>query len=148
MTEGQVWPGSVQVPVLRLGDVLLVTIQGDLYDQSAEQLQHEVLRRIADGSVTGVVIDISTVEVVDSFLGRVFAEIAAGARLLAARTVVTGMRPSVAITMVELGLSLTGLSTALDVRSALEMLGEHLAGDPARPAFERGERGPGDTPRY
>ncbi|MEG8276108.1 STAS domain-containing protein [Streptomyces sp. AHA2] len=114
------------VPVLRLGDVLLVTLQGELHDAMAEQLQHDVATRIAQSRVTGVVIDISGVEIVDSFLGRVLAEIAAGAKLLAARTVLAGMRPAVAITLVELGLTLPGLRTALDVERAMEL----LAADP------------------
>ncbi|GAA1435464.1 STAS domain-containing protein [Streptomyces thermospinosisporus] len=110
------------VPVLRLGDVLLVTLQGDLYDSAAQQLQQDLSETIARSRVTGVVIDISGVEVVDSFLGRVLAEIAAQAELLAARTVVAGMRPAVAITLVELGLTLPGLRTALTTEDALELL--------------------------
>ncbi|OXS30986.1 anti-anti-sigma factor [Streptomyces sp. XY006] len=121
------------VPVLRLGDVLLVTLQGELHDGMAEQLQHDITSRIAGSRVTGVVIDISGVDIVDSFLGRVLAEIAAGAGLLAARTVLAGMRPAVAITLVELGLTLPGLRTALDVERAMEL----LTGDP-----RDGERSP------
>ncbi|MEU4463039.1 STAS domain-containing protein [Streptomyces sp. NPDC024017] len=111
------------VPVLQLGDVLLVTLQGELHDGMAEQLQQDITARISHSRVTGVVIDISGVEIVDSFLGRVLAEIAAGAKLLAARTVLAGMRPAVAITLVELGLTLPGMRTALDVERAMEMLG-------------------------
>ncbi|SMQ17363.1 rsbT antagonist protein RsbS [Streptomyces sp. Ag82_O1-12] len=111
------------VPVLQLGDVLLVTLQGELHDEMAEQLQQDITTRISDSRVSGVVIDISGVEIVDSFLGRVLAEIAAGAKLLAARTVLAGMRPAVAITLVELGLTLPGLRTALDVERAMELLG-------------------------
>ncbi|MEU0387101.1 STAS domain-containing protein [Streptomyces chartreusis] len=110
------------VPVLRLGDILLVTLQGELHDGMAEQLQQDITERIAHTRVTGVVIDISGVDIVDSFLGRVLAEIAAGAELLAARTVLAGMRPAVAITLVELGLTLPGLRTALDVERAMELL--------------------------
>lgn len=110
------------VPVLRLGDILLVTLQGELHDGMAEQLQQDITDRIAHTRVTGVVIDISGVDIVDSFLGRVLAEIAAGAELLAARTVLAGMRPAVAITLVELGLTLPGLRTALDVERAMELL--------------------------
>ena len=94
---------STHVPVLRLGDVLLVTLQGDLYDSTAQQLQQDIADSISRSGVTGVVIDISGMEIVDSFLGRVLAEIAAQSSLLAARTVVAGMRPAVAITLVELG---------------------------------------------
>ncbi|MEU2539847.1 STAS domain-containing protein [Streptomyces iakyrus] len=111
------------VPVLQLGDVLLVTLQGELHDGMAEQLQQDITARISHTRVNGVVIDISGVEIVDSFLGRVLAEIAAGAKLLAARTVLAGMRPAVAITLVELGLTLPGLRTALDVERAMEQLG-------------------------
>jgi rsbT antagonist protein RsbS len=108
--------------VLRLGEVLLVTLQGDLHDSMAQQLQQDIAATIVDSRVTGVVIDISGVEVIDSFLGRVLAEIAASASLLAARTVLAGMRPAVAITLVELGLTLPGLRTALTTEAALELL--------------------------
>ncbi|MFJ9733415.1 STAS domain-containing protein [Streptomyces sp. NPDC101169] len=118
----QPFSGQAQVPVLALGDILLVSLQGELHDGMAEQLQHDISSRIATSSVTGVVIDISGVDVVDSFLGRVLAEIASTARLLAARTVLAGMRPAVAITLVELGLTLPGLTTALDVDRAMELL--------------------------
>ncbi|WP_327312278.1 STAS domain-containing protein [Streptomyces sp. NBC_01235] len=123
--------GTAPVPVLRLGDVLLITLQGDLHDGTAEQLQQDVVEAIDRSRVTGVVIDISGVEMVDSFLGRVLAEIAANARLLAARTVVAGMRPAVAITLVELGLTLPGLWTALSTEAALELLAT-APGDPHR----------------
>ncbi|MFE8949618.1 STAS domain-containing protein [Streptomyces sp. NPDC007856] len=117
------FPGhATVVPVLALGDTLLVSLQGELHDGMAEQLQQDISHRIAGSGATGVIIDISGVEVVDSFLGRILAEIAASASLLAARTVVAGMRPAVAITLVELGLTLPGLTTALDVDRALEIL--------------------------
>ncbi|GAA3294575.1 STAS domain-containing protein [Streptomyces cinereospinus] len=116
------------MPVLALGDVLLVTLQGELHDGMAEQLQQDITRRIAGSGATGVVIDISGVEIVDSFLGRVLAEIASSAGLLAARTVLAGMRPAVAITLVELGLTLPGLLTALDSERALELLGTPAGG--------------------
>ncbi|WP_030316522.1 STAS domain-containing protein [Streptomyces sp. NRRL B-3229] len=127
------------VPVLALGDVLLVSLQGELHDATAEQLQDHISHRIAHHPVPvgGVVIDISGVEIVDSFLGRILAEIAANARLLATRTVVAGMRPAVAITLVELGLTLPGLTTALDVDSALSLLGR--APGPAAPAHPEGD---------
>ncbi|MFJ9738236.1 STAS domain-containing protein [Streptomyces sp. NPDC101166] len=130
--------GGAHVPVLRLGDILLVTLQGDLHDSTAEQLQHDIVEAIAHSRVAGVVIDISGVEIVDSFLGRVLAEIAANARLLAAQTVVAGMRPAVAITLVELGLTLPGLRTALSTEAALALLGS--TGSPAA-------RGPRGEPR-
>ncbi|MEV5906886.1 STAS domain-containing protein [Streptomyces sp. NBC_00015] len=124
--------GTAHVPVLRLGDVLLITLQGDLHDGTAEQLQQDIAEQIVRNRVTGVVIDISGVEIVDSFLGRVLAEIAASSRLLAARTVVAGMRPAVAITLVELGLSLPGLRTALNTETALELLAMTAPGGPRR----------------
>jgi rsbT antagonist protein RsbS len=113
-----------QIPVLALGDVLLVSLQGELHDGMAEQLQQDITHRISTDRMTGVVIDISGVDMVDSFLGRVLAEIASTARLLAARTVLAGMRPAVAITLVELGLTLPGLVTALDVDRAMELLNQ------------------------
>ncbi|CAM5287296.1 STAS domain-containing protein [Streptomyces aurantiogriseus] len=128
--------GAAPVPVLRLGDILLVTLQGDLHDGTAEQLQQDIVEAIARSRVTGVVIDISGVEIVDSFLGRVLAEIGANARLLAAQTVVAGMRPAVAITMVELGLTLPGLRTALSTEAALELLGRPDAAAPRAPRQE------------
>ena len=124
MSEGFSRPVAGHVPVLRLGDVLLVTLQGDLYDGSAQQLQQDLSETIARSGVTGVVIDISGVEIVDSFLGRVLAEIAAQTELLAARTVVAGMRPAVAVTLVELGLTLPGLRTALSTEAAMELLAQ------------------------
>ncbi|KUO09199.1 STAS domain-containing protein [Streptomyces sp. DSM 15324] len=130
MNDDFLRPGAVSVPVLRLGDVLLVTLQGDLYDGMAARLQQDVAQAIVDSRVTGVVIDISGVEIVDSFLGRVLAEIAEHARLLAARTVVAGMRPAVALTLVELGLTLPGLRTALNTEAALEQLGRVDVGRP------------------
>ncbi|MFF4273524.1 STAS domain-containing protein [Streptomyces sp. NPDC001536] len=127
MSDGLHHGVAVHVPVLRLGEVLLVTLQGDLHDSMAQQLQQDLAVTIADSRVTGVVIDISGVEVVDSFLGRVLAEIAANASLLAARTVLAGMRPAVAITLVELGLTLPGLRTALTTEAALELLARRTA---------------------
>ncbi|MEV3973448.1 STAS domain-containing protein [Streptomyces sp. NPDC050698] len=121
---------TTRVPVLTLGGILLVTVQGELHDGTAEQLQHDIARRIAHSPVTGVVIDLSGVDVVDSFLGRVLAEIASSARLMTARTVLAGIRPAVAITLVELGLGLPGLVTALDVEQALSLLGHGRATDP------------------
>ncbi|WP_316754489.1 STAS domain-containing protein [Streptomyces herbicida] len=124
------------VPVLTLGDVLLVSLQGELHDEMAEQLQLDITDRIAHSKVTGVVIDVSGVDIVDSFLGRILAEIASSARLLAARTVLAGMRPAVAITLVELGLTLPGLTTALDVGRAMDLLLQ-----PTGPAPTSGRRG-------
>ncbi|CAL9349105.1 MULTISPECIES: STAS domain-containing protein [Streptomyces] len=125
MSDASPRPVPGQVPVLRLGDVLLVTLQGDLHDSTAQQLQQDLAETISRTGVRGVLIDISGVEIVDSFLGRVLAEIAAQAKLLAARTVVAGMRPAVAITLVELGLTLPGLSTALSTEAGMRLLTQH-----------------------
>ncbi|MER7736723.1 STAS domain-containing protein [Streptomyces sp. NPDC096538] len=126
MSEHFARPVAGHVPVLRLGDVLLVTLQGDLHDSMASQLQQDLAETIAASRVTGVVIDISGVEIVDSFLGRVLAETAAQTELLAARTVVAGMRPAVAITLVELGLTFPELRTALTTEAALELLAQPI----------------------
>ncbi|WP_338900063.1 STAS domain-containing protein [Streptomyces sp. TG1A-60] len=117
-------PYGTAVPVLKLGSVLLVSLQGDLHDGAAEQLQSDISDTVARSGATGVVIDLSGVEIVDSFLGRVLGDIAAQTSLLAAGTVVAGMRPAVAITLVELGLTLPGLRTALTTEDALRLLGE------------------------
>ncbi|MFD6169964.1 STAS domain-containing protein [Streptomyces coeruleorubidus] len=124
MSDAYSRPVPGHVPVLRLGDVLLVTLQGDLHDGTAQQLQQDLAETISRTGVRGVLIDISGVEIVDSFLGRVLAEIAAQAKLLAARTVVAGMRPAVAITLAELGLTLPGLTTALSTEAGMELLSQ------------------------
>ncbi|MGI5241318.1 STAS domain-containing protein [Dactylosporangium sp. CA-139066] len=113
-----------RVPVLKIGDILLVSIQIDLDDQTALQLQEDLSDRIVATGAHGVVIDISALEIVDSFIGRMLSTIAAVSRVLDAETVVVGMRPAVAITLVELGLSLNGVRTALNVDKALEILAE------------------------
>lgn len=120
--------------MLRLGDVLLVTLQGELHDGMASQLQQDLAETIVASRVAGVVIDISGVEIVDSFLGRVLAETAAQTELLAARTVVAGMRPAVAITLVELGLTFPELRTALNTEAALAMLAQPVVAN--RPGGE------------
>jgi len=111
-----------RVPVLSLGDVLLVSIQIDLEDRLAVQLQEDLADRIVATGVHGVLIDITALDIVDSFVGRMLATIAAMSRVLDAETVVVGMRPAVAITLVELGMSLSGVRTALNVERAMEML--------------------------
>ncbi len=130
-------PYGGTVPVLRLGHVLLVTFQGDLHDSQAEQLQQDISEAAADNRISGVVLDLSGVEIVDSFLGRVIGDIAAKTRLLAAETVVAGMRPAVAITLVELGLTLPGLRTALSTEQAMHLL-DHASVSP-RPGRTRQE---------
>jgi rsbT antagonist protein RsbS len=110
------------IPILRLGDALLVSIQVDLHDQMALQLQDDLTNAIQRYGAKGVLIDISAVEIVDSFIGRMISDISGMGRILGARTVVVGMRPAVAITLVELGLSLSGVNTALSVERGLEKL--------------------------
>lgn len=117
-----------RVPILRIGDVLLVSIQVDLDDQTVMNLQEDLANQIVARSARGVVIDITAVEIVDSFVGRMLATIAAISRMLDAETVVVGMRPAVAITLVELGLSLGGVRTALDLEKGLALLGRNNAG--------------------
>ena len=116
-----------RVPILSLGDVLLVSIQIDLQDESVLALQEDLAERIVESGAAGVVIDISAVEIVDSFIGRMFATIASLSKVLDAETVVVGMRPAVAITLVELGLSLPGIRTALNVELGMEMLARERA---------------------
>ena len=112
-----------RIPILKMGDFLLVTIQVDMHDRLAMTLQDELTSRIVTARARGVLIDISALEVVDSFIGRMLANIASMARVLDAQTVVVGMQPAVAITLVELGLSLPGVRTALNVDKGMEMLG-------------------------
>ncbi|MEO5819007.1 MAG: STAS domain-containing protein [Vicinamibacteraceae bacterium] len=111
-----------RIPILRMGDYLLVTIQVDMHDQLALTLQDDLTTAIQRAGAKGVLIDISALEMVDSFIGRMIANISRMGRILDARTVVTGMRPAVAITLVELGLSLSGVDTALDVERGMRRL--------------------------
>ena len=111
-----------QIPILKIGDCLLVTIQVDMHDQLATALEEDLTNMIVSTGARGVLIDISAVEMVDSFIGRMLATIAAIARVLDATTVVVGMQPAVAITLVELGLSLGGVRTALDVERGMRLL--------------------------
>jgi rsbT antagonist protein RsbS len=115
-----------RIPILKMGDFLLVTIQVDMHDRLALTLQDDLTSRIVTARARGVLIDISALEVVDSFIGRMLANIASMARVLDAETVVVGMQPAVAITLVELGLSLPGVRTALDVDKGMAMLGRAL----------------------
>jgi rsbT antagonist protein RsbS len=111
-----------RIPILRMGDLLLVSIQVDMHDRLALALQDDLTERISETSAHGVLIDISSLEIVDSFIGRMLANISGMARILDAETVVVGMRPAVAITLVELGLSLPGVRTALNVEKGMELL--------------------------
>lgn len=111
-----------RIPILKMGDLLLVTIQVDMHDRIAVQLQDDLTQRIVSDHARGVLIDISSLQIVDSFIGRMLANIAAMSRVLDADTVVVGMRPAVAITLVELGLSLPDVRTALNVEQGMELL--------------------------
>jgi rsbT antagonist protein RsbS len=112
-----------RIPILKMGDLLLVTIQVDMHDRIAMRLQDDLTQRIVEDHARGVLIDISSLEIVDSFIGRMLANIAAMSRVLDADTVVVGMRPAVAITLVELGLSLPDVRTALNVEQGMRLLG-------------------------
>jgi rsbT antagonist protein RsbS len=120
-----------RIPILQMGEFLLVTIQVDMHDRLALQLQDDLTDRVATTGARGVLIDISALEVVDSFIGRMIANIAAMARVLDAETVVTGMRPAVAITLVELGLTLTGVRTALNIDRGMALLRKALEAERA-----------------
>jgi rsbT antagonist protein RsbS len=117
-----------RIPILKMGPFLLVTIQVDMHDRLAMALQDDLMDQISKTGARGVLIDISALELVDSFIGRMLGNIAAMARVLDADTVVTGMRPAVAITLVELGLSLPGVRTALSVEKGMELLRQDVQG--------------------
>jgi len=116
-----------RIPILKMNEFLLVSIQVDMHDRLAMTLQDDLTERIVRDHARGVLIDISSLEVVDSFIGRMIGNIAAMARVLDAETVVVGMRPAVAITLVELGLSLDGVRTSLNVDKGMELLRTALA---------------------
>jgi rsbT antagonist protein RsbS len=116
-----------RIPILRMGSFLLVTLQVDMHDQLALRLQDDLTNMIQAKSAKGVLIDISALEIVDSFMGRMIADISGMARILDARTVLVGMQPAVAITLVELGLSLPGVDTALNVERGVQLLNRALA---------------------
>ena len=111
-----------RIPILKLGEFLLVSIQVDMHDRLAISLQDDLTERIVQTHARGVLIDISALDIVDSFIGRMLGNIAGVARILDAETVVVGMQPSVAITLVELGLSLPGIRTALNIDKGMELL--------------------------
>lgn len=116
------------IPILKMGDALLVTIQVDMHDRLALTLQDDLTAKIVQHRSKGVLIDISALEIVDSFMGRMLDNIAAMSRILDAETVVVGMRPAVAITLVELGLSLKGVRTALNVERGMDLIRARLNG--------------------
>jgi rsbT antagonist protein RsbS len=118
-----------RIPILRLGPHLLVSIQVDLHDRLALTLQDDLTSRLAENGARGVLLDISSLEIVDSFIGRMIGNIAAMARVLDAHTVVVGMRPAVAITLVELGISMQGVRTAIDVDDGMRLLEAETAAE-------------------
>ena len=120
-----------RIPILKMGDLLLVTIQIDMHDRIAMRLQDDLTERIVADHARGVLIDISSLEIVDSFIGRMLANIAAMSRVLDAMTVVVGMQPAVAITLVELGLGLAGVRTALNVDKGLALIRRLIDGTEA-----------------
>ena len=126
-----------QIPILKMGEFLLVTIQVDMHDRLALALQDDLTNAIAKFGARGVLIDISSLEIVDSFIGRVLANIAAMSSVLDAKTVVVGMRPAVAITLVELGLELPGVRTALNVERGMILLRSLIEENPFGSAHGR-----------
>ena len=124
-----------RIPILKLGLALLVTIQVDMHDRLAMALEEDLTAKIAATKAKGVLIDISALEIVDSFIGRMLDNIAAVSRVLDAETVVVGMRPAVAITLVQLGLSLTGVKTALNVERGMALIKRRIDAD----AVSRGD---------
>jgi rsbT antagonist protein RsbS len=115
-----------RIPILKLGKALIVTIQVDMHDRLAMALEEDLTEKIVEAGAKGVLIDISALEIVDSFIGRMLDSIAAVSRILDADTVVVGMRPAVAITLVELGLSLNGVKTALNVERGMDLIQARL----------------------
>ena len=122
-----------RIPILRMGDILLVTIQVDMHDRLALALQDDLTEKIVRAGTRGVLLDISGLEIVDSFIGRMIANISGMARVLDAETIVVGMQPAVAITLVELGLSLEGVRTALNVERGMELLQQQRRGNGLAP---------------
>lgn len=133
-----------RIPILQMGELLLVTIQVDMHDRLAMTLQEDLTNRIVATSAHGVLIDISALEIVDSFIGRVLGNIAKMSQVLDAQTVVVGMQPAVAITLLELGLSLNGVRTALNVEKGMALLHSVLSGDARSGVWEP----EGNTDRY
>lgn len=127
-----------KIPILKMGKFLLVTIQVDLYDRLALNLEADLIQAVSNTAARGVLIDISAVTIVDSFMGRIIGNIASMSRILDAQTVVVGMQPAVAITLIELGLPLKGVHTALDVEKGMELLRKSIvdADEPLNDAAE------------
>ena len=119
-----------RIPILRMGKYLLVTIQIDLYDRLATNLESDLVQMVNKTGARGVLIDISALSIVDSFMGRILGNIGSMARIMDAETVVVGMQPAVAITLVELGLELKGVYTALNVEKGMELLQNKITSEP------------------
>jgi rsbT antagonist protein RsbS len=128
-----------RIPILKLGNALLVTIQVDMHDRLATALEEDLTSRIVSARAKGVLIDISALEIVDSFIGRMLDNIAGVSRILDAETVVVGMRPAVAITLVELGLSLTGVKTALNVERGMDLIRRKMESEAEAADVDDGE---------
>ena len=133
-----------RIPILKMGKALLITIQVDMHDQMASALEEDLTTKIAQTGAKGVLIDISSLEIVDSFIGRMLDNIAAVSRVLDADTVVVGMRPAVAITLVELGLTLKGLKTALNVERGFDLISRRLHEDEIREDTEAADERTGE----
>jgi rsbT antagonist protein RsbS len=118
-----------RIPILRIGDLLLVTIQVDMHDRLAMTLQDDLTNQIVASNARGVLIDISSLDMIDSFMGRMLSNISVMSEVLSAKTVVVGMQPAVAITLVELGMSMPGVKTALNVERGMQLLREDLDAD-------------------
>lgn len=131
-----------RIPILKMGPFLLVTIQVDLYDRLALSLENDLITMVSKTGARGVLIDISAVSIVDSFMGRILGNIASMSRIMDAETVVVGMQPAVAITLVELGLTLQGVHTALDVEKGMDLLHDKIGPDQLQEQDE--EEGPDD----
>lgn len=130
-----------KIPILRMGQFLLVTIQVDLYDQLAENLETDLVTMVKKTNARGVLIDVSSVSIIDSFMGRILGNIATMSKIMDADTVVVGMQPAVAITLVELGLPLKGVYTALDVEKGMDLLKSKIESEELNPEDEDDDAG-------
>lgn len=125
-----------RIPILRMGNFLLVTIQVDLYDRLAQNLESDLVQMVSKTGAKGVLIDISALSIVDSFMGRIIGNIGSVSKIMDAETVVVGMQPAVAITLIELGLELKGVHTALNVERGMELLKEKILVEDNEPEEE------------
>ena len=130
-----------RIPILKMGHLLLVTIQVDMYDRLALNLEDDLIQMVQKNESRGVLIDISAVSIVDSFMGRILGNIATMSKIMDAETVVVGMQPAVAITLVELGLPLTGVHTALNVEKGMALLQKKITGDSLDMDEQKGDDG-------